>query len=222
MDFFPIQFLVSALLVAAAFIIFGMIIIRLNNTSLPPVYPTPLPLQLGGWLIVIAVLFGIGLIFSFFGLFSLKIWEDDFWVFDPNDYAPPFYYLNMALNVLIALDVVFGLTFGGFCLYLFIKRRDITPRVVTYFLVISIIINVITVAGIVTTYIPGLPDGLPRNLQLRFLMIQLLLLVISILITSLIVRYMNSSVRSKETFVLPHPSLVDHEYPDFEIQKDVQ
>ncbi|WP_126248439.1 DUF2569 family protein [Chitinophaga rhizosphaerae] len=214
MNFLQTDFLISALLIASAFIVFGLLILRLNNTSLPPVYPTPMPIAIGGWLIVIAVLVCLSLISSFFALFELSIWMDGFWtVYFQN----PESYLTLSLQVLFALNVVFILTFGFYSIILFFKRRDITPKVMTYYIVISTAVNCFIKLSTILAALSAIPfDGLPA----RLFMIQLLGIVIVILLTMLTINYLRNATRSKETFVLPHPSLVDHEYPEFELNKE--
>ncbi|WP_423737027.1 DUF2569 family protein [Chitinophaga caseinilytica] len=214
MNFLQTDFLISALLIASAFVVFGLIVLRLNNTSLPPVYPTPRPIAIGGWLIVIAVLVIISLCSSFFKLFDLSIWVEGFWTVYFQD---PESYLTLSLQVLDALNIVFILTFGFFSIILFFKRRDIAPKVMNYYIIISTAVSCIISLTAILAELSAIPfDGLPA----RLFMVQILAIIIVILITSLIVRYLRNSTRSKETFVLPHPSLVDHELPDFDLNKE--
>lgn len=194
------DFLLSLLLVSVAFIICGLAIIRINNYSLPLVYPTPRPLQVGGWLIVIAILQGLAVISYFFELFNLGIWNDTFWALPA--YGP----MEFARSLLYALLVVFTLCGAAFSLFLLIKRRDIFPKVLTYYSVISTGIYIIDM----------IIKRLTSPPRLEFIVIaEWTGIAINLLITILIIRYVNRSVRAQETFVLPHPSLVDHEEPQF-------
>lgn len=204
--------LISIFLVLGAFVACGLCIVRLYNHSLPVVYPTPKPLPIGGWLIVIAIL-EIFVVISYLSeLFSLQIWVSDFWIFVPNEFAPEHYYLMMVLNILYALNVVFTLCGASFTVYLMFTKRDILPKVLTWYSVISTsVYAAIEIIKRLTTRTPIDNDFLARSVVIG----TMIGILINILIMVLIIRYVHHSVRAKETFVLPHPSLVDYEDPEF-------
>lgn len=202
--------LFSFLLVITAFIICGLGALRIVNHSLPVVYPTPRPLRIGGWLIVIAILEIFAVLAYLFELFALQIWKNDFWLFVPISFAPKGYYLSLSLEISYALLVVFTFCGALLSLYLLFKRRDIFPRVLTYYSIISCIAY--TVIMVFRSW--NAPEKLAVLVSVEYSS-----LFINLLITGLIIRYVNRSVRAKETFVLPHPSLVDYDEPDFQMLK---
>ncbi len=130
--------LISIFLVLGAFVACGLGIVRLYNHSLPVVYPTPRPIPIGGWLIVIAVLEVLSVFSYMVQIFQLDIWQEGFWTYVSVGEAPQYYYLILTLNFFFTLNAVFTFCGAAFSIFLLYKQRDIFPKVLTWYSIISI------------------------------------------------------------------------------------
>lgn len=177
------------------------------SKSLPPVYPTQRPEPIGGGMVLI----GIFLTIRFFAysreIVIADIWMEEYWnlvavnleALDSKKYVA--YLIIFATFLMLSIALV-GIIF---VLFLFFRKRDIFPRALTVFfiateglaLMIVIISNILFETGETLT------------------MTDYRTFISAWFFAGLAIWYVNTSERAKITFVLPHPSLVNYDDPEF-------
>jgi len=173
---------------------------RLYAYSLPPTYPTPLPERFSFGIFLIMVLMIFSLLTWVTMVPDFQIWKKGFWSNSiPATDGP----VNRGLELYFALDGIFTLCGILFCLLLLVRKRDIFPKVFSWFLHINT--GMYCVAVVVEKWI------LTGSFQFDVEEIRLISLNVALVL--FVLWYLNTSGRVKRIFVLPHPSLVDHGQP---------
>lgn len=173
---------------------------RLYAYSLPPTYPTPLPERFSFGIFLIMVLMIFSLLTWVTMVPDFQIWKKGFW---SNSIPATDVPVNRGLELYFALDGIFTLCGILFCLLLLIRKRDIFPKVFTWFLHINT--GMYCMAVVVEKWI--LTGGFQFNVE------EIRLISLNVALVLFVLWYLNTSGRVKRIFVLPHPSLVDHGQP---------
>ncbi|GAA4316344.1 DUF3857 domain-containing protein [Mucilaginibacter gynuensis] len=143
---------------------------------------------LGGWLILILVVFFFITIAGFFSLFSEGYFDLDKW----NKYGTAA--LSNQNKTLITIKAIGHIILTGysiFCLILFLNRRDILPKYIIGFFISVVVVNAVTYIVSSST----LPD---KNVYND--------LIFSIVMGAICIPYFIKSHRVKYTFIVPQPA----------------
>lgn len=171
--------------------------------SLTPVYPTPFPEYFTGGMVFVGIFLFLRLIGSVRELAKSEIWMDNYWMqLAANIENRPELHIPI-YTMIIVLTLMHTLALAGsiFCIFLYYRKRDIFPRVLTGMFIVleGLGVIVLLLSMMWTDY----SDILTSTEYIRILF--------SWGLMALVAWYVLTSEKSKVTFVLPHPSLVNHE-----------
>ncbi|MBO9152799.1 DUF2569 family protein [Chitinophaga sp. GCM10012297] len=198
--------LASGLIVLVSLGIFTGVAVYVNRLSVPPRYPTSVPWNISGGLILIVLVLIFRQIASVWSLGNMEVWRADFW---QNIDAQLEGGQAFTLKLVIVLEIAFNsflVVAAAFLLLLFSRTRDIFPR--TFMIVLiaqELFIFLDTV--LVSFQLSGLETE-----GLRITMVKSIL---RWLIAGLLIGYVTGSIRSKHTFVVPYRNHEEEDDPGF-------
>lgn len=194
---------VSPLLLLLGLVVWIAVASFIYRKSLTPVYPTPYPEAFSGGMVLVGIFLFMRLIGSVSELAKSEIWGENYWeqieasIQSMPELVVPIY------SMIFFMVLLQTLSFAGtvFCIFLYYRKRDIFPRVITGMF--------IAVEGLGLIVI--LLSLMWADFSEIFTDKEIIRVIYSWGIMGLVAWYVLKSDQSKVTFVLPHPSLVDHE-----------
>ncbi len=181
---FNLALLLVLIMGAAAFLIYRTetpgIVFEYGSTFTP----------IGGWLVLIAILFFFSPISGLLrlndaGYFSASVWNN-FGAYGNKASLRAEFTISMAGHIVL-------LCYAIFCLVLFLKRRDILPKYIIGYLAFSIVFHAVDLLIISYT----------RRIEVSDYETTL---VMSLIRAAILIPYFIVSVRVKQTFIVPYPS----------------
>lgn len=174
----------------------------INKSSIITGVADPDPRPIGGGLILVAIVLIVRVIWITIQFFTGEFWLDNFW--EQVNYNYGMHGTLRAGVTLIYIEIFnYGINFVAtiFVTYLFFKQRDIFPKAASWLFIGSAIIH--------------LTDTAVAHLLINSKMEPLFVLGFGLvgILASIFLYYINFSGRSRETFTVPHHSLIIEEYP---------
>lgn len=196
---FPLYYAIC--LVVATFVACLLAIFYIQRISLPIIRPTPTPARIRGGMILVLLWVVLNL---FFHLLQLPIlvdsWQSPVWKNNTAQYIP-----FLIKETIDWMYFAFSLCGSAFNAWLLINKRDIFPQAFSWFNYINLIGFFILL--LYNNYLLN-ADWMPTVWQIAGCVFALTIII-------LINWYVNSSKRSKRTFVRPHYRLVNDDDPEF-------